>query len=104
MLVLKLTNDDDRQDLLIFVLEPGNFKKLKEGDPIHKYLNEFIPGLKPRVELLIAYTPDAVWTAEQIQNLPEKDAVEAARIIRESLSRPEIVTRSKSAEDLKKVF
>lgn len=91
----------DGKRLLVMVLEPGNFEKLKRGEPIHKYLNEFFPDL-PAIELVFAYTPDMQWVMDKIGG--KKDMETVARAIHDSLSRPEIVVRGRSAEEMKKVF
>lgn len=95
---------DDKGGLTVMlVLEPGNFEKLKRGEPIHKWLNEFIPELQTKVELLLAYTPDAVWVAEHFREC-NGDAIKLAEVIQESLSRRPVVVRDKTAEDMKRAF
>lgn len=88
---------------IMLVLEPGNIEKLKQGQPIHKYLAEFLPELKLSVELLFAYTPDALWVAGQMKHC-QNDAIKLAEILQQSLSRPAVTVRGKSAEEMKKVF
>lgn len=90
------------QTAILLVLEPGNIEKLKRGEPIHKFLAEFMPELKTDVELVFAYTPDAVWVAEQLGK--GRNAGRLAEILEESLSRPEVVVRDKTAEEMKKVL
>jgi hypothetical protein len=98
MIAARLHNTDGGLCIMI-VLEPGNIEKLKQGQPIHKFLNEFMPELNTSVELLFAYTPDAEWVAEQLQ---KKGSVQhLAEILDQSLSRPEVTVRGKSAEDMK---
>jgi len=48
----------DGSELVMLVLEPGNLEKLKQGQPIHKFFSEFLPGFDRKVTLLLAYTPD----------------------------------------------
>lgn len=93
-------HDSDGRIIIMLVLEPGNFEKLKQGEPIHKFLNEFMPELRTKVELLFTYTPDSAWVAEQMQG--SNDAIKLAEIIAESLTRKEVIVRDRSAEDLKK--
>ncbi len=88
---------------ILLVLEPGNLEKLEKGEPIHKFLNEFIPDLKTPVELLLAYTPDAVWVAEQMKHCPN-DAQRLAEIVEKSLSRKPVLVRDRTAEEMKRVF
>lgn len=90
------------QQVIMLVLEPGNIEKLKQGQPIHKFLNEFMPELNANIEPLFAYTPDAVWVAEQIGK--SGSAERLAEIIEESLSRPEVLVRGKTAEEMKRTF
>jgi hypothetical protein len=87
---------------ILLVLEPGNIEKLKRGQPIHRFLQEFMPELNTSVELVFAYTPDAVWVAEQLGK--DRNAGRLAEILNESLSRPEVVVRDKTAEEMKKVL
>lgn len=100
MLAAKLHGEDGKLCLMI-VLEPGNIEKLKRGEPIHKFLNEFLPELNTKIELLFAYSPDVVWVAEQIGK--NGSAARLVEIIEESLSRPEVLIRGKSAEEMKQV-
>ena len=93
-------HDDKGGVCVLLVLEPGNLEKLKRGDPIHKFLNEFIPELPTKVELLFAYTPDAVWVTEQLGK--NRDSTRLAEIIQESLSREPVVVRDKTAEDMRR--
>lgn len=86
---------------IMLVLEPANIDKLKQGQPIHKFLSEFLPELKMNVELLFAYTPDAVWVSEQIAK--HGSAHHLAEVLEKSLLRPEVHIRGKGAEDMKKV-
>jgi hypothetical protein len=100
MIAARLSDDKGGLSILL-VLEPDNFEKLKRGEPIHKFLNEFIPELQTKVELLLAYTPDAVWVSEQMQGR-KGDALKLAEIIRESLTRTPVVVRDKTAEEMKR--
>lgn len=101
MLAARLSSPEGQQIIMI-VLEPGNIQKLKEGQPIHKFLNEFMPELRTRVELMFCYSPDVAWCAEQLRN--GGDATKLAEVIQESLSRPEVFVRDKTAEDLKRTL
>jgi len=92
----------DGRELILLVLEPGNIEKLKQGQPIHKYLSEFLPGLDRKVELVFAYTPDMEWVVKQIGTSRDMETIGTA--LHESLSRPEVVVRGRSAEELKRVF
>lgn len=93
-------HDEDGGVCVMLVLEPGNIEKLKRGEPIHKWLNEFIPELRTKVELLFAYTPDAVWVAEQLNGAKGGDASRLAEVIAESLSRKPVVIRDETAEEM----
>lgn len=95
-------SDDKGGIAIMLVLEPGNFEKLKNGEPIHKWLNEFIPELPTNVELLFAYTPDPVWVAQQLHG--SRDAIHLAEIIHESLSREPVLVRDRTAEEMKRKF
>src|SRR5436305_13125931 len=95
-------HDPECKIAILLVLEPGNIAKLKRGEPIHKFLQEFLPELKTSVELVFAYTPDVVWVAEQLGK--DRNAGRLAEILAEPLSRPEVLVRDKSAVDMKKVW
>lgn len=95
---------DEKGICILLVLEPGNIERLQQGKPIHKWLNEFIPELSSKVELLFAYSPDVPWVAEQMQKLGTKDAVTLGEIIEQSLSRKPVLVRDRTAEELKRVL
>ena len=92
----------DGRELVMLVLEPGNLEKIKQGQPIHKWLSEFLPGLDRRIELVLCYTPDMEWLVSQIGKSRDMETIGTA--LEESLSRPEVVVRGRSAEELKRVF
>ena len=100
MIAARMTREDG-QILILLVLEPGNIEKLKRGEPVHKFLNEFMPELRQSVELLFAYTPDAVWVANQMKGKPF-DSETLADVLQESLARPPVVVRDRTAEEMKK--
>jgi hypothetical protein len=96
-------HDEEGNICVILVLEPGNLEKLKAGQPIHKWLNEFIPELPRKVELLFTYSPDVMWVAEQLKDA-SGDVLKMAEIIESSLTREPVVVRDRTAEEMKKVF
>jgi hypothetical protein len=104
MIAARLHNGEG-EFCIMLVLEPGNLEKLKQGQPIHKWLSEFLPELPMKVELLFAYTPDAMWVAEQWKARGgNADPETMAEIIEESLSRKPVVVRDRTAEEMKRVF
>ena len=96
-------HDEKGNIYILLVLEPGNLEKLKAGQPIHKWLNEFIPELPQKIELLFAYSPDVVWVAEQMRNAGG-DALKLAEVVEQSLTRKPVVVRDRTAEEMKKVL
>ena len=96
-------HDEDGSVCVMLVLEPGNLEKLKQGQPIHKWLNEFLPELHQKIELLFCYSPDVGWVAEQMKHC-NGDALKLAEVIQQSLSRKPIVVRDRTAEELKRVL
>ena len=100
MIAAKL-HDEKGGICVMLVLEPGNLEKLKSGQPIHKWLNEFIPELPMKIELLFAYTPDAAWVAERIKGC-HGDALKLAELIQESLTRTPVVVRDRTAEEMRR--
>jgi hypothetical protein len=104
MIAMRL-HDEKGGVCVMLVLEPGNLEKLKTGMPIHKWLNEFIPELHTKIELLFAYSPDVPWVAEQMQKRGiNDDALKMAEIIQESLSRKPVLIRDRTAEEMKRVL
>jgi hypothetical protein len=104
MLAAPLHNDDGRICLLL-VLEPGNLEKLKSGQPIHKWLNEFVPELPAKIELMLTYSPDLEWVAQQAADqikTAECDGPTLLQIIQESLTREPVLVRNRSAEEMRK--
>lgn len=99
MIAARLTNNEEGEIILI-ILEPGNIEKLKRGEPIHKFLNEFMPELSTKVQLMFAYTPDADWVSKQCGK--GSDSSRLADVLKESLSRPEVVRDSRSSEEMRK--
>lgn len=86
----------------MLVLEPGNLEKLKNGEPIHKFLNEFIPELREKIELIFSYSPDLNWVAEQMKKQP-MDGIALAKVIAESLTRGRpVIVSGDAAERMKK--
>lgn len=104
MIAARLSRKDDGGGICVMlVLEPGNIEKMKAGQPVHKFLNEFMPELQTQVELLLLYSPDTEWVARQVKDDPSNldklvDAIEASR------SRPEIVVRGETAEEMKRMI
>ena len=88
----------ESRQIILLVLEPGNIEKLKAGEPIFKFLNEFMPELKTKMELVFAYTPDAVWVAKEVQK-----GADLLVALEQSLTREPVYQRPKDAEDLNKI-
>lgn len=103
MMAAKLS-DHEGKVCLMLVLEPGNMEKLKSGEPIHKWLNEFLPELDRPIEILLTYSPDVVWVSERMKAEGVNDGIRMAEIIAESLSRKPVVVRDLTAEEMKKVM
>jgi hypothetical protein len=87
-------------NLLCLVLEPGNIDKLQIGQPIVKDLREFIPDLPEPMMLMLAWTPDAMWVADQL-----KRGKPVAETLEKSLTREEVHVRPyQAAEDMTKAI
>jgi hypothetical protein len=97
MIAAKVSRDGSK-DVLLIVLEPGNLAKLQTGNPILKNLREFIPDLPREMDLMIAFSPDTVWVAQQVQN--GADLVET---LEKSLSRKDNFRTPEASEALRKV-
>lgn len=92
----------DGKVLILLVMEPGNIEKMKSGQPVHKFLNEFMPELNSKVELVFSYTPDIEWVCKQIGDKPTMESIGLA--LDASLTREPVVVRDKSAEDMKRII
>lgn len=106
MIAARLT-DENGDTCVMLVLEPGNIEKLKAGEPIHKWLNEFMPELRMKIKLLFMYTPDAIWVAEEMQRRGMKPGGEAdslLEVLTESLTREPVLVRPRTAEELRRVL
>jgi uncharacterized protein YegJ (DUF2314 family) len=69
------------EDLGIMVLEPGNFTKVKNGEPIKIDMSDWSECR----HVLIAYCPDVVRLSIDINNLDHKlDLEEFDRLLKES--------------------
>lgn len=65
-------------DLKIIVLESGNIERMKQGHPIKTQDGS----------ILIAWTPDPVWLADQLMDTGG-DPLRVAKAIEDSMKRPE---------------
>jgi hypothetical protein len=98
MIVTKINKASTKngKELLLLILEPANLEKLKLGQPIVKNLNQFFPQLSEKIDLMLAWTPDAEWLSEQLLN--GKDLIKS---LSNSLELPEVLIRPyHEAEDL----
>lgn len=96
MLVAHMTKPDQTDSVLV-ILEPGNLAKLKTGQPMIINLNQYLPGLNGRVEVLLGYTPDIEFVSNCVQAAGGALAA-LGEAIAESLSRPEIIRPSQLTE------
>lgn len=64
---------------MMFILEPTNVEKLTMGQPIIKNLRELWPGAPADIQILIGYTPDAVWVSENAERLGLAKAIMQSR-------------------------
>ena len=77
---MMILNSGDRS---LIVIEPGNIQLMKEGKPLNLPFN-----------MGMVYTPDIVWTMEQILAVGNVLSIEKlAEILQESLKRPEVYER-----------
>lgn len=72
---------------IILVLEPGNLRRLREGDPIRIDLSKF--GL-PGTFMLIAYTPDVEWLSQELGKRIPIESGDVFNLINESLKQKEV--------------
>jgi len=81
--MIRLESSDE---LMVLILEPGNLKRLRQGDPI--VLDPDETGLGRTIA--IAFAPDVEWLAGKIKTSVPMDARNLSRLLVEGLSRPEI--------------
>lgn len=74
--MIYLTDKGDK--LKILVLEPGNVERIMAGEP----------AVSPDQSVIVAYTPDPVWLAEQLIRVDAGDAKAIGRLIDEAAKRP----------------
>jgi hypothetical protein len=75
--------DPKGKEATILVLEPGNFTKLKRGEPL---TIEF-----PERDVFIAFCPDIEWlTAELLKGAAGSPGKDLDELLKEGLSRPEV--------------
>jgi len=75
--MLYLSSSDG--SLKIIVLESANLEELRKGRP----------AKAPDGSVLVAWTPDPVWLADKLMDLPDGDAGAIGRLIDEASKRPE---------------
>jgi hypothetical protein len=99
MIAARLHDNDTGEQILLLVLEPANIAKLQLNQPIVKPLNEFLPELPIKVELVIAYCPDTEFVAERV-----KAGANLLEALQESMSRKEVYSHSEQAEEIERLI
>jgi hypothetical protein len=99
MLVARLHDNDNGEQTLLILLEPANIAKLQINQPIVKALNEFLPELPEKVELVIGYCPDMVFLAERI-----KAGVSLQEALTECMGRKEVYSHPEQAEEIERLI
>jgi len=69
---------------LMMVLDQKSIEQLQQGKPVHKFLHSYIPELRTMTGLLLCYSPDVNWVAEQMSEADSKDAFVLAKIVEPS--------------------
>ncbi len=69
----------------VFVLEPGNILKLKDGMPIAVKLRE------PCEAVAIVFSPDLEWVREQFERIPLPTPDQLLRLVESSRDRAEVI-------------
>jgi hypothetical protein len=88
MLIGRISNDKTNQGAVLMLLEPANIAGIQTGKGIVKSLNDVIPELPIKLDIMIVFTPDMLFVAEQLtKGKPLMETVEA------SLTRPEVYDR-----------
>lgn len=99
MLVARMHENESGEQTLLILLEPANIAKLQINQPIVKALNEFLPELPEKVELVIGYCPDMVFLAERI-----KAGILLPDALAESMNRKEVYSRPEQAEEVERLI
>ena len=90
MIVLHAERENGRHELMV-ILEPGNIEKLKLGQPIPIDSKKFL-GELGTLDFAVAYTPDAVFVAQEYER-----SGDIAHSLAESMFRPEVFVRDPEA-------
>ena len=98
MIVARMNNEEGNEGIL-FLLEPGNLAKLELGQPIVKKIKQFIPELEKEIEIVIGYSPDIQYIAEQVNK-----GVSFEKALEASFNRKPVFVRSDKCETLQKVL
>ena len=90
---------DGEKDFVLMILEPANLAKLQLGQPIVKSLNEFIPELTTKIDLLLAWCPDVGYLEERV-----KSGIGLVDALKDAMTRAEVFNRPyRDPEALEKV-
>ena len=95
MIAAHLEDRENGQESALIVLEPANIARIQMGEPIVLDLAKF--GLPP-VQMVIAYSPDTIWVAEQVVK-HGKDVLDSLRL---SLMREPVYQQTGDAEHVVK--
>lgn len=81
MLYMTLKGDGTTPPLHLVVLELGNIEELRKGRP----------AMSPDGEVMVCFTPDAVWTADRLAGVMQSggDGAAVAKILEEAAKRPQ---------------
>jgi hypothetical protein len=88
MIAAKFHNEETDTTTILLTLEPGNIAKLLAGEPVFKFLSEFLPTYPIRLKLAVTYTPDAAWVAEMVRQGADFQTVLQAGVDRAPIIRP----------------
>ena len=83
---------DGEKDFVLMILEPANLAKLQLGQPIVKSLNEFIPELTTKIDLLLAWCPDVGYLEERV-----KSGIGLVDALKDAMTRAEVFNARASA-------
>lgn len=97
MIVARMEKEDGQPSLLL-LLEPGNIGKLQLGQPIIKNLKQFMPDLEQDIEIVIGYSPDVQFVADQVA--AGESFLDA---VSKSMKRKEVYVRPAQAEAVVRV-
>jgi hypothetical protein len=88
MIAARFHHEETDTTTILITLEPANIAALQAGEPVFKFLMEFLPTYPLRLKLALTYTPDAAWVTELVRQGADLETVLQAAVTRRPVVRP----------------